>query len=249
MQILKDIYKLAGEEYGMIPNIFAIHVKESLILIDCGTDANDWKIAEENMKYWELDHLPITHVLITHAHGDHAGYASELQERGAKIIAGYKATSVEREKDPLNFYYAYPQPFKPFKPDYYVKDREKFNIHGLELMAVTVPGHSIGDTIYCLNMYGKKIMFLGDIFHIDEYGSGAWIGNQWFLDSDYDQYMRSLFKIKDMDADVLLSGHKHGAFRNAKFILKDAFIKAQEKFDGRWDKKNFIGELKKQGVI
>lgn len=243
MQILKNIYKLTGEEYGMIPNIYAIKTQSGLILVDCGTDKTDWNVAEESMRYWELDSIPITHVLITHAHGDHAGFAAELQRRGAKIICGKNAVAVESAEDPRNFYYAYRNPFEPFIPDRYVQDEEDFTINGLRFIAYETPGHSVGDIVYKTEMYNKVIMFIGDVFHIAEYGKGAWIGNQWFLDSDYDCYMRSLYRLKEMKADVLLSGHMQGCLGNGTSILKDAFTKSLELFEGKWDKKAFLQEL------
>ena len=51
MQILKDLYKLAGEEYRMIPNIFAVKAEDALILVDCGTDGREWQVVTENMRY------------------------------------------------------------------------------------------------------------------------------------------------------------------------------------------------------
>lgn len=246
MQILKDLYKLAGEEYRMIPNIFAVKAEDALILVDCGTDGREWQVVTENMRYWGIDGLPITHVLITHAHGDHVGNAAMLQRMGAKIIVGEKAVSVENGEDPLNFHFAYPGAYVPFVPDQYVKDGEELMIHGIRITAVAAPGHSMGDVVYQMEMGGKNILFLGDVFHIDSYGEKAWIGEQWFLDSDYDAYMRSLYRLMHIPADILLSAHMQGCLRDCNPILCSAFIQAQEKFDGRWDKKLFLKEL---GVI
>lgn len=243
MQILKDVYKLAGEEYRMVPNIFAIKAENALILVDCGTDDSDWQIVLENMRYWGIDCLPVTHVLITHPHGDHAGNTAMLQRMGAKIIVGEKAVSVEEAENPLNFYYAYPAAYEPFVPDQYVKDGEELLIHGLKFSVIEAPGHSIGDVVYLVEMNGKNIMFLGDVFHIGAYGEKAWIGDQWFLDSDYDNYMRSLYKLMHIHADILLSAHMQGCLRDGDAVIRDAFIQAQEKFDGRWDKKVFLKEL------
>ena len=243
MQILKDIYKLCGEEYRAIPNVFAIRNQDSLILIDCGTNESDWNIVRKNMEYWGISDLPITHVLITHAHGDHVGNAAMLQKKGAQIYVGQAATSVEDAEDPLNFHYAYPSEFQPFIPDQYVKDGDVLEIGSLCFTCIEAPGHSIGDVCYLVEMYGKKILFLGDVFHIGEYGSRAWIGYQWFLGSDYDAYMRSLYKLMHVHADVLLSAHMQGCLCDADFIKRDAFIQAEEKFDGRWDKRSFLKEL------
>lgn len=244
MQILRDIYKLAGEEYRMIPNIYAIKAENSLILVDCGTNDSDWKVAIETMKYWGIDGLPITHVLITHAHGDHAGNAAMLQRMGAEIIVGQKAVCVEEAENPLNFYYAYPTVYEPFVPDRYVKDGEELIIHGLKFTAIEAPGHSIGDVVYRVEIDGKSILFLGDVFHINSYGESAWIGDQWFLDSDYDSYMRSLYKLMHIHADILLSAHMQECLKDGDAIIRSAFIQAQEKFDGRWDKKKFLEGLK-----
>ena len=243
MQILKDVYKLAGEEYRMVPNIFAIKAENALILVDCGTDDSDWQIVLENMRYWGIDCMPVNNVLITHPHGDHAGNTAMLQRMGAKIIVGEKAVSVEEAENPLNFYYAYPAAYEPFVPDQYVKDGEELLIHGLKFSVIEAPGHSIGDVVYLVEMNGKNIMFLGDVFHIGAYGEKAWIGDQWFLDSDYDNYMRSLYKLMHIHADILLSAHMQGCLRDGDAVIRDAFIQAQEKFDGRWDKKVVLKEL------
>lgn len=247
MQIMNGLYKLSGEEYRQVANVFAIKAEDALILIDCGTDKYDWEVVEENLRYWHLENLPITHVLITHAHGDHAGNAAMLQKRGAEIIVGRKNVSLESAEDPRNFYYAYPTPFIPFVPDHYVKDGEELKIHGLVFSVIEAPGHSIGDVVYQVKIDGKKVMFLGDVFHIDSYGQKAWIGDQWFLDSDYDNYMRSLYKLMHIHTDILLSAHMQGCLKDGDMIIRNAFIQAQEKFDGRWDKKAFLQDLIQKG--
>ncbi|MDE6951874.1 MAG: MBL fold metallo-hydrolase [Lachnospiraceae bacterium] len=243
MQVLKNLYKLAGEEYRMVPNVFAVKAEDALVLIDCGTDEREWQVITENMRGWGIDGVPVTHVLITHAHGDHAGNAAMLQRAGAKIIVGERAVSVEDAENPLNFHYAYQEPCKPFVPDRYVKDGEELMIHGLKFTVIAAPGHSAGDVVYQVEMDGKSILFLGDVFHIDSYGEKAWIGEQWFLDSDYDAYMRSLYRLMHIHADVLLSAHMQGCLRDCDYILRSAFIQAQEKFDGRWNKKLFLKEI------
>lgn len=243
MQILRDIYKLTGEEYRMVPNIFAIRWERGLVLVDCGTGESDWITARETLRYWGLEKLDVTHVLITHAHRDHAGYAAKLQRDGAMIIAGAGADCVEHTADPRNFYYAFHEPFPAFVPDRYVTDGDIIEIGDLKFEVIEASGHSCCDIVYKVEMYGKQILFLGDVFHIGEYGAGAWIGEEWFIDSDYDKYMRSLYRLKDIPADVLLSGHKQGCLQGAEQILHDAFIKAQERFDGRWDKKKFLEEI------
>lgn len=249
MQILRDIFKVAGEEFRMVPNIYMIRSDDKLIAVDCGTDENDWRIVEENLTYWGIHELPVTHVLITHAHGDHAGYAAELQRRGAKIICGRNADAVEHSKDCRNFYYAYPfYSFDACKPDVYVQDGDVLDINGLSFVCYETPGHSDGDIVYEVTMYGKKILFVGDVIHIEPYGSSAKIGEEWFIDSDYDAYMRSLFRMKDMEADVILSGHMQGCLRQGSEILKSAFVLAQEKFDGRWDKRKFMEEYKAKRI-
>ena len=68
--------------------------------------------------------------------------------------------------------------------------------------------------MYLVEMNGKNIMFLGDVFNIGAYGEKAWIGDQWFLDSDYDNYMRSLYKLMHIHADILLSAHMQGCLRD-----------------------------------
>lgn len=247
MQILRDVYKLTGEEYRMVPNIYALRANNELILVDCGTDdESDWKTARETLRYWGLDNLKIAYVLITHAHFDHAGYAAELQKRGAKIVAGCHAVALEKADDLRNLYFLFHKPFPAVIPDRYVSDGEILNLNGLRFEVAELPGHSCGDVVYTVEMNGKRIMFLGDVFHIKEYGAGPWIGDEWFPDSDYKSYLRSLYRMKDMKADVLLSGHMRGCLKGATGILQEAFGVALERFDGRWDKEEFMKELEEK---
>jgi len=73
MQISERIYQISGGMYQNIANVYAIRTDEGLILIDCGETEEDLALMQEIMKRWDLDHLKVTHVLLTHKHFGHIG--------------------------------------------------------------------------------------------------------------------------------------------------------------------------------
>ncbi|GAI79619.1 unnamed protein product, partial [marine sediment metagenome] len=79
MQIVKNIYQLAGESFGTTSNMYAIKGNDTVVLIE-GGGSDDLEVAKETMKYWGLSDLPITHVFLTHAHADHSGNAHIYRE-------------------------------------------------------------------------------------------------------------------------------------------------------------------------
>jgi len=133
MQILKDIYLVAGAGYGTLGNVFAIKYESGVVLIDCAPKENS-SVIEDNLKYWGLSSLPITHVLLTHAHWDHCGNAAYFQQKGAAIVC---AKGDDESLARGGFCDNYPFPayyYPPCKADKVIDADRSLDIAGLDIM-------------------------------------------------------------------------------------------------------------------
>jgi len=94
------------------------------------------------------------------------------------------------------------------------EDNYVFDLGDIKLRVIHAPGHSIGHC--CFYIEDAKIVFLSDI---DLTSFGPWYG---CLDSDIDQFIDSIIRVKRLKAEIAVSSHK-GIFRGEDVI--------QEKLD------------------
>jgi metallo-beta-lactamase class B len=87
MQILTGVYLINGSPYGRHQNGYLVHYQGATILIDSGDlqDADTLPEIERNMSRWGFRLDQVSHLLVTHAHFDHASHAAQLQRRGIKV--------------------------------------------------------------------------------------------------------------------------------------------------------------------
>ncbi|MHA2090747.1 MAG: MBL fold metallo-hydrolase [Candidatus Kariarchaeaceae archaeon] len=95
--------------------------------------------------------IVINHVLVTHGHFDHLGWAPEVQ----KAVEGAKVYLHRDEKpsyeDFINVMPSYGLPRVELRePDVWIKDNELLNISDLSIRVLHTPGHSPGSVTYHL---------------------------------------------------------------------------------------------------
>jgi hydroxyacylglutathione hydrolase len=165
-----------------------------------------------------LDPADIGWLLITHAHGDHAGAGAAWRTRvpGLQIgasdeVAGWleaadeEATSVDRARRAG----IYPEDYRltPFEVDLRMADGTALELGaGLRLTAVATPGHAAGHLAFLLDegvgTGRRRATFSGDALF-----PGGLILLQDTWDCDVNAAMRSVERLADLDGDDLLAGH------------------------------------------
>jgi hydroxyacylglutathione hydrolase len=99
----------------------------------------------------ERDGIEITHVLVTHPHGDHvAGLAEARARLGNPPLVAHEATAAELDDE----------------VEIILGDGEKLDAGGLEIEALFTPGHASGHLAYLVNgsdVFTADVLFKGTV--------------------------------------------------------------------------------------
>lgn len=148
-------------------------------VIDPGWDAKTIKAEAAGLG------LRITHILLTHAHFDHAAAAAPLSSDTGATIYVHRAElgDVEGGKK---------QPFS---------DGDKINIGGLTLACMHTPGHTPGSTCFLVD----NAVFTGDTLFVDAIGRTDLEGG------DPEEMFHSLARLSQLpDSMITYTGHNYG---------------------------------------
>ena len=232
MQVLKDLFQVGGDINGItfdVPdalwndgNSYVLKTAEGLIMFDCGCGDTMEQIFE-NMRYWDLSPNDIRYCVLTHPHYDHAGGAHILKRRGVKLVAIRETAEAVASGDERCCGYLYHKIFTPVVVDQLVKDGEKFNLLGVEIEAMHLPGHSMGCTAFLFEWTGKKAVISGDVIGTLLVGDFGWDGS---IDFDKKIYTESLRRFAKVDSDIMLPGHGMIYFHKPRWRVEQALNSA-----------------------
>ena len=182
-----------------------------LALIDAGVGIEPALILK-NIEAEGFRLQDISHILLTHAHSDHAGGAQALsQATGAAVYvselevaplrAGDEvaiALDVAREAGLYPQWYRFPACLQAKG----LAEGQKLSLGDLELVPILIPGHSEGSLCYLMEAEGVRYLFSGDVVF--------WRGAISLLNcrgSSLKAYRQNIGKLAELQIDVLLPGH------------------------------------------
>ena len=225
MKLTERIYLVGSGSQGFsLTDDYDCHVYlldggEELALIDAGAGMGVAQIVQ-NIHEDGFDPIHVRHLLLTHAHGDHAGGA-------AKLVSALGDPHVYMNADCAPFLRAgderaislsdakrvglYPDDyrFEPCPVDTELVEGQIVSVGDLQIQTLATPGHSRGHTSFLMEHAGRKVLFAGDLVF---FGGRVLLQNTW--DCDLQAHLASLAKLRDAGIDVLLPGHR-------TFSLKD----------------------------
>ncbi len=198
----EGIYFIEGEQRARYPYSNSMLIGD--YLIDTGISPRRLKRLKKN--------FPINKVFLTHWHEDHI--SGNYLLRDAKFYCHSKDKSpIENVDEMIPLYNVRNTPvedelksliellrMRNIKIDNLIEDNDIFNIGDqLKLKVLFTPGHTAGHcAFYELN---SKIAFLGDI----DLTKHPYYGN---LDASLIEFEESIAKIKSIDADIVVTGHR-----------------------------------------
>lgn len=176
------------------------------ILIDTGTESNYQRIASHIKKRLDL-------IINTHCHYDHIGSDDLLKKKYRSKLAAHilDAPYISSADSEYTCSSLFMKPLKKIKIDMILKDMEKIENTGLEI--IHTPGHTQG--CICLYDRKKKILFSGDTIF-----AGGGIGRTDLPGGNEKALLSSLVKISKLDIDILLPGHGEPLLENASRYIR-----------------------------
>ena len=238
MRVTDHVYVLSGGCYAAVNDnavlgeVYGVRSPKGMILIDCGPEKTGLACIREALDYYGISD-PITHVLLTHGHWDHCGSAAELQREGAKIVVGAEDTVAcvnSGNRNPDNARIDGEPPFPGFIPDMEIKEDCVIEADGISFEYIKIPGHTAGSAAIKLIIDGKTILFTGDALQPGGRMLGdvsfGWEGDATFCKNDI---VKSMQKLKNQQADILLPGHGRICLRNGTRMLRFAAEVVEEK--------------------
>lgn len=190
-------------------HLYAMRAPEGLVLIDAGCGLATSEVVSRCAAYWPK--VPITDLVLTHAHPDHACGASPLaQATGCRVHAPRLSAEWLRQGDEgaiglaeTRAAGAYPahlrlQPLASVEP--YVEG--SLSVAGQTFQAIAVAGHSADSHCLYTEVAGQRLLFAGDTLF---YGAVFGVINR--PDSGMSGYRQDLGKLAQFPIDALLPGH------------------------------------------
>lgn len=121
---------------------WAIKTSQGIILIDAlNNNKEAAEVIDPGLRKVGLNPADIKYVIVTHAHGDHYGGATYLQQKhGAKVVMSDQDWTESEKGGVITSAHWGPMP----KRDVTVRDGEKVTLGDTSVTAYVTPGHTVG---------------------------------------------------------------------------------------------------------
>ncbi len=179
--------------------IYLVRFGDKAALIDAGSGRDHPQLRKNIAKCLEPN-VQLEYLLLTHCHFDHTGGSQAVRdEYGCRIVAHeLDAIYLESGDNRVTGAAGYGARLEPFTIDIRLQGQESTLAIGSGFVkAIHCPGHSPGSVVYTTDIDGQLVLFGQDIhgpLHPE-------------LLSDEEQYLASLKRLADLNADLLLEGH------------------------------------------
>jgi glyoxylase-like metal-dependent hydrolase (beta-lactamase superfamily II) len=179
--------------------IYLVRFGDKAALIDAGSGRDQPQLMKNIAECLEPT-VQLEYLLLTHCHFDHTGGAQAVRdEYGCRIVAHeLDAIYLESGDDRVTGATWYRGSLEPFAVDIRLEGQESnIAVGSGTVKAIHCPGHSPGSVVYTTEIAGQLILFAQDAqgpLHSD-------------LLSDEKQYLGSLARLLNLQADLLLQGH------------------------------------------
>lgn len=215
IQISTHIYMVGSGEIGLSEehdaHVYLVDAGTSCFLVDAGTGIDSRRLFENISSRISLE-KPVSHLLITHCHADHAGGVSDLcQELNLQVGAGAEtaqrissgddrplALDVARREGvyPANYH------FQTAKVDEVYTDGYTAELGRCRVTTFLTPGHSSDSVCYLVQLEEGAALFCGDTLFTN--GQLPLLNT---FDSDLAAYRRSLSRLNHLSFNMLFPGH------------------------------------------
>lgn len=216
MRIFEGLHLVGSGQFGISHandcHVYLVDCGGEVCLVDAGVGLDNERLLR-NIDDAGYDPCSIGHVLVTHAHSDHAGGCKGLAEAtGAEVVCSESEAKLmgEGSDEELGLILAkhsgcYPEDYvyPHFTPTRIAADGDTLRIGDVEVTCLVLPGHSIASVCYLFDgLAGRRVLFSGDTVLFR-----GLIGMLNCPGSDINAYRESIFRLAEVEIDALMPGH------------------------------------------
>jgi glyoxylase-like metal-dependent hydrolase (beta-lactamase superfamily II) len=201
IRIKNNLWQVGGRGLTdpMDAAVYLVRLGDKAALIDAGSGRDHPQLIK-NIAECLGPNVQLEYLLLTHCHFDHAGGAQAVRdEYGCRVVAHeLDAIYLESGDNRVTGATRHGARLEPFAVDIRLQGQEStLAIGNGTVTAIHCPGHSPGSVVYTTDIDGQLILFGQDVhgpIHSE-------------LLSDEKQYLDSLARLLNLQADLLLEGH------------------------------------------
>jgi glyoxylase-like metal-dependent hydrolase (beta-lactamase superfamily II) len=175
---------------------------ESVVAIDAGTTEANARAALAALR--RVTTLPISHVILTHAHWDHIGGLGALRGPATQVIAQARFADELRIVDetgvPFRYFFG-GEGYRRYDvvPDRFVGARETLTVGGTEFVLYPVHGGETADALV-IHLPASGVVFVGDAFM-------PYLGAPFLPEGSAEGLFETMALMRSLQPRLLIHGH------------------------------------------
>ncbi len=189
-----DVAVAQGYDFG---DFAFITTSEGVIAIDAGTTQERVRAALGDAG------LPVSHLILTHAHVDHIGGAGALRGPATQVItqAGFPAELDQQRRNTIPFRYFTGQGTSTadIVPGRLISEPTSLTVSGTERVLYPTPGGETPDALM-VHLPASGLLLVGDVMM-------PYLGAPFWAEGSPEGLLESLRFIRDLQPRVLIHGH------------------------------------------
>jgi glyoxylase-like metal-dependent hydrolase (beta-lactamase superfamily II) len=198
-ELAPDVHVAQGYDFS---DFAFIITTDSIVAIDAASTPEHATAALRDLR--QITSLPITHVILTHAHWDHLGGLEAFTADGATVIAqaNFPDELGHQNSGPPPFRYLLPSGGAhrtQVVPDQLVSEPEKLTAGGVDFMLIPIAGGETHDGLI-IHLPGREVVFTGDM-------NMPYLGAPFFAEGSAEGLFKAMETVMSLHPQLLIHGH------------------------------------------